>query len=64
MSIEVKKQCVVCAWRESCNKKFTIKDSAMNCPDFSRDQSFPPEEESAAASEKSHKKIDDVFGDS
>lgn len=30
--------CVVCAWREHCQKKYFVsKDPAPRCPDFSRD---------------------------
>lgn len=33
--------CVVCAWRENCQKKFMRgKDASMRCPDFSRDLSI------------------------
>jgi cytidylate kinase len=39
MSIE-KRLCVICAWRENCQKRFSVKaDFALNvhCPDFTRD---------------------------
>ena len=63
-TINAKKQCAVCAWRENCTKKHTIKDSAINCPDFTRDENLPPEEDGEEFVEKkSHKKIEDVFGD-
>ncbi len=29
--------CVVCAWRATCQKKFSISGSDMRCADFSRD---------------------------
>jgi hypothetical protein len=30
--------CVVCAWREHCQKKYWVsKDPVPRCPDFSRD---------------------------
>lgn len=29
--------CVVCAWREHCNKKFCVADGGARCPDFTRD---------------------------
>ncbi|MCK4910456.1 MAG: hypothetical protein KAR83_02390 [Thermodesulfovibrionales bacterium] len=29
--------CVVCAWRATCQKKFSISGRDMRCPDFSRD---------------------------
>ncbi len=31
------KSCVICAWRESCQKKFNLTESQINCPDFSED---------------------------
>jgi hypothetical protein len=39
MSIE-KKLCVICAWRESCKKKFSAGSGKINCPDFSKDASM------------------------
>lgn len=30
--------CVICAWRQTCNKKFTMDGaSTTRCPDFTRD---------------------------
>ena len=35
------KICVVCAWRENCQKKYSIaKSGTVNCPDFTRDLSI------------------------
>jgi hypothetical protein len=31
--------CALCAWRETCQKKFSISGRDMRCPDFSRDVS-------------------------
>lgn len=31
-----KELCVICAWRENCQKKFSMK-AGQRCPDFSRD---------------------------
>jgi hypothetical protein len=28
--------CQICAWRQNCNKKFSIKDPSK-CPDYTRD---------------------------
>ncbi|MFZ6016938.1 MAG: hypothetical protein ACOYU0_04895 [Nitrospirota bacterium] len=36
--------CVVCAWRASCQKKFSMK-AGQRCPDFVRDVSLKEEEE-------------------
>ena len=39
-----KTYCSVCAWRQTCQKKFTMKDRI--CPEFTRDLSLPrPEDE-------------------
>jgi hypothetical protein len=46
--------CVVCAWRASCQKKFSISGRDINCPDFVRDLSLPKEEDSEDKS-KEHK---------
>jgi hypothetical protein len=39
--------CVVCAWRQTCNKKFSMDGSTTTrCPDFTRDVTLkPPKEE-------------------
>jgi nucleoside-triphosphatase len=39
MGTGVKASCVICAWREGCQKKYSIVNPAM-CPDFSRDLSI------------------------
>jgi hypothetical protein len=39
------KICAICAWRETCQKKFSIsKKPGATCPDFTRDVSIPLEE--------------------
>ena len=35
-----RQSCVVCAWRENCNKRFSVSDGGARCPDFSRDISI------------------------
>ena len=39
--------CAVCAWREFCKKKYTIKaePGSFRCPDFVRDLSIKEETE-------------------
>ena len=32
-----KEICVLCAWRENCNKKFSVSGRDIRCPDFVRD---------------------------
>lgn len=29
--------CVLCAWREDCQKKFSVSGKNIKCPDFARD---------------------------
>ncbi|MDD2850509.1 MAG: hypothetical protein PHY09_01230 [Desulfuromonadaceae bacterium] len=33
-------RCVMCAWRETCSKRFCIPDGGARCPDFTRDVSI------------------------
>jgi len=35
-----KEACSVCAWRENCQKKFSISGKDIRCPDFVRDLSI------------------------
>lgn len=37
--------CAVCAWRGTCNKKFSVSGKGLHCSDFVRDVSLGPEEE-------------------
>lgn len=30
-------QCILCAWRENCQKKFSVSGKDIRCPDFARD---------------------------
>jgi hypothetical protein len=32
-----RQSCAVCAWRETCAKRFSVSDGGARCPDFSRD---------------------------
>ena len=32
-----RQSCAACAWRENCNKRFSVSDGGTRCPDFSRD---------------------------
>ena len=32
-----KEICVLCAWRENCNKKFSVSGRDVRCPDFVKD---------------------------
>lgn len=61
MGLDIHKQCLICAWRETCSKKHTIKEKSLHCADFCRDRSLPEEAEGTAGQER-HKQIEDVFG--
>ncbi len=62
MTLDVRIQCSVCAWRENCTKKHTIRETLLHCPDFCRDERLKPEERTGAGPER-HKRVEDVFGD-
>lgn len=34
---EVQNLCPVCAWRETCRRRFLLSGSVMRCPEFVRD---------------------------
>lgn len=36
--------CAVCAWRATCQKKFSISGKDIRCPDFVRDISIKEDE--------------------
>ena len=44
--------CAVCAWRETCQKKFSVSGKDMRCAEFVRDVSIKQE----SAEEESEKK--------
>lgn len=35
-----RQSCAVCAWRETCAKRFCVTDGGGHCPDYSRDVSI------------------------
>jgi hypothetical protein len=38
--------CVICAWRQTCNKKFSMDGATTTkCPEFTRDVTLPVEKE-------------------
>jgi hypothetical protein len=43
--------CAICAWRATCQKKFSISGKDTNCPDFSKDLSIKNEGEEGKNSE-------------
>ena len=44
MSSTERQFCAICAWRETCNKKFCVPDGGARCPEYTRDISIksPP----------------------
>ena len=48
--------CAVCAWRATCQKKFSISGKDIRCPDFVRDLSIEMEEKSGEEEKEEHKK--------
>lgn len=49
--------CAICAWRETCQKKFSVSGRSMHCPDFVRDVTIKTES-SENLEEKEEKKKD------
>ncbi len=45
MSVNI---CVVCAWRATCQKKFSVSGKDFKCTDFVRDVSIREEKEKEA----------------
>lgn len=46
--------CSVCAWRGTCQKKFSVSGKDLKCPDFCRDVTI--KEKTGEEKEKGHKK--------
>lgn len=61
MTVDIRIKCSVCAWRETCVKKHTLKEDVSHCPDHVRDLAFGPEDEGVAPPADRHKKIVDPF---
>jgi hypothetical protein len=49
--VQTKNICIICAYRETCQKKFSISGKDMNCPDFAKDISIREEPEEAERSD-------------
>ena len=47
--------CVICAWRENCQKKFSVSGKNIKCPDFARDFSIK-DDKSAEDKQEGEKK--------
>lgn len=37
MTYDLRKGCVICAWRGNCAKKFSIGEGGLHCPDYTED---------------------------
>ena len=48
--------CVVCAWRATCQKKFSVSGKDLRCPDFVRDITLPEDKEREAGKTGDDKK--------
>lgn len=53
---DTKEICVICAWRATCQKKFSISGRDIKCPDFVRDLSLTSKEGKEPDSGKRKKK--------
>ncbi|MBI5026906.1 MAG: hypothetical protein HZC12_09345 [Nitrospirae bacterium] len=51
--------CVVCAWRETCQKKFSVSGKGLRCPDFTRDITLPEAKEESPEETDFTKKEED-----
>lgn len=47
--------CAVCAWRETCQKKFSVSGRDVRCPDFSKDLSLKKQGHDKEKSEETGK---------
>ncbi len=48
----MKDVCSVCAWRETCQKKFSISGKDIRCPDFAKDVTIKKEDDEQKEGEK------------
>jgi hypothetical protein len=48
--------CAVCAWRATCQKKFTVSGKDMRCAEFVRDVTIKEEPEETVEEKKGEKK--------
>lgn len=52
--------CAICAWRATCQKKFSISGRSTHCPDFVRDVTIRSDS-SKSLEEKEEKKEDGTW---
>jgi hypothetical protein len=48
--------CAICAWRATCQKKFTVSGRDLRCAEFVRDVTIKEEPEEKPVEEKKDKK--------
>ena len=48
--------CAICAWRATCQKKFSISGKSVRCPDFVRDVSLKEPSEKEKKQEEEDKR--------
>ncbi|HEX8947856.1 MAG TPA: hypothetical protein VF790_02770 [Dissulfurispiraceae bacterium] len=48
---ENKNLCIVCAWRATCQKQFSMK-AGQRCPEFAKDLTIKEEKEGQGASDQ------------
>lgn len=48
--------CAICAWRETCQKKFSVSGKDMRCAEFVKDITIKEEAEEEAEEKKKDKK--------
>jgi hypothetical protein len=51
-----RQHCAVCAWRETCAKRFSVADGGARCPDFSRDITIKDQDDETVSSATSPSK--------
>lgn len=44
--------CAICAWRATCQKRFSISGKDMHCPDFAKDVALKEKTEEAKKKEQ------------
>lgn len=49
--------CAICAWRATCQKKFSVSGRDLRCAEFVRDITIKVEEEPVEKEKKKEKKI-------
>lgn len=48
--------CAICAWRETCQKKFSVSGRDLRCAEFVKDVTIKEEQEEVAGEKEKEKK--------